>query len=209
MTTRMPGPSLSDRIVEDIRIGVLAPGTWLKQFELARQYDVSRPAVRRALDELAAKRIIQHEPNKGYRVCRHETESRREVREVRTLLETYAVDNIIAHATEADIAELRALAEAFQAATRDGTKHQQVKTNTTFHLRLIGICTNRCLVEQMIGLRERGLYAPLGPWQTTVQLMRAAKDHFDIVEALAARNAPRMKRLIARHINDNIPVEVS
>ena len=53
---------------QDILAGVLLPGTWLKQIDLERRYKCTRPEVRRALDRLAQKRLVEHVPNRGFRV---------------------------------------------------------------------------------------------------------------------------------------------
>ena len=55
-------PGLVDRIAHDIQAGVFGPGAWLKQIDLQERYDAKRLDVRRALDQLAAKRLIAHIP---------------------------------------------------------------------------------------------------------------------------------------------------
>ena len=58
-------PGLVDRIAHDIQSGVYGAGAWLKQIDLQERYDCTRLEVRRALDQLTAKRLIAHIPNRA------------------------------------------------------------------------------------------------------------------------------------------------
>ncbi|MBN8933883.1 MAG: GntR family transcriptional regulator, partial [Rhizobium pusense] len=55
---------VTDLILHDIQTGILAPGAWLKQIDLEQRYRCGRPEIRRALDRLAQKRIVEHVPNR-------------------------------------------------------------------------------------------------------------------------------------------------
>jgi len=199
--------SLSEQIFTDIRIGTYGPGVWLKQIDLEERYGAKRIAVRKALDELVAKRLVEHIPNRGYRVYALDATRRRELRAIRTLLETAAVDEIIGNATDADVTELYALAEVFQQASYDGTVLSLNDANLAFHQRLLKLCDNASMVELIMEMRARGPAAPVTRWRTVAQLEKVNKDHFMIVEALADRDAPRLKAVISGHINESGPLQ--
>jgi DNA-binding GntR family transcriptional regulator len=61
---------LSERLARDILAGTFGLEGWLKQSELEQRYDCTRMEVRRALDHLTLRRLVRHEPNRGYRVFR-------------------------------------------------------------------------------------------------------------------------------------------
>src|SRR5579883_432009 len=82
--------SFSERLREDLLAGQYRPGEWLKQVDLETHYGVNRFEVRIALSELAARHLLDHFPNRGYRVANPTGRQREELYEVRTLLETSA-----------------------------------------------------------------------------------------------------------------------
>jgi len=52
-------------VMEEILRGELAPGTWLRQDELAERLGVSKIPVREALHRLSATGLVRFEPNRG------------------------------------------------------------------------------------------------------------------------------------------------
>lgn len=192
---------ISQQIVTDINKGILGPGEWLKQIDLERRYGCTRVKVRDALTNLHSKRLVEHIPNRGYRVPMLDSDRLRQVGEVRALLEAHAAVDVINCATDADIAELRTLAEAFREAAYQGSSFAQIEANYAFHSKLYGLCQNEILREMMLDLRQRGPAAPVGQWQTMAQLQRATQDHFDLVDAIEKRDLSLLQGRIVNHIS--------
>ena len=194
---------ISQQIVTDINKGVLSPGEWLKQIDLEKRYGCTRIKVRDALTNLHSKRLVEHIPNRGYRVPLPDPVRLQQVGEVRALLECEAAADVIELATEADIAELRAHAEAFKQAAYHGSSFEQIEANYAFHSKLYSFCRNDVLREMMLDLRQRGPAAPVGQWQTMYQLQRATEGHFDLVDAIEKRDLPLLRARIVSHISGN------
>src|SRR5258706_10949727 len=112
---------IAERIARDIQSGALAPGMWLKQIDLEERYGATRIEIRRALDRLAQRRLVEHIPNRGYHVFAPDGTQTREILEIRCILETAAVDGIVGNADEASVEALAALARRFDALILDGT----------------------------------------------------------------------------------------
>src|SRR6478735_1995738 len=103
-----PSPeSLVDIMARDIQAGVFTPGTWLKQIDLESRYGATRMDVRRALDQLALKRLVRHVPNRGYHVHALDDRQADEIRDVRVILETAAAEIMVQSVNAADLRELR------------------------------------------------------------------------------------------------------
>ncbi|MDK3020776.1 GntR family transcriptional regulator [Pseudodonghicola flavimaris] len=205
---RQSPDEISQQIVTDINKGVLGPGEWLKQIDLEKRYGCTRIKVRDALTNLHSKRLVEHIPNRGYRVPHPDPTRIRQVGEVRALLESHAAADVIDQATEADIAELRALAEAFKEAAYHGSSFAQIEANYAFHAKLYSFCRNDVLREMMLDLRQRGPAAPVGQWQTMDQLLKATQGHFDLVDAIEKRDLPLLKARITSHISGMpVPLE--
>lgn len=198
---------LIDRMVRDINLGVFSAGEWLKQIDLERKYGANRLAVRRVLDELVAKRLVQHIPNKGYRIYELSPEQRKEIAEIRIILETSTAQSIVENASEKDVAELTALAENFKGLTYEGTMLDLNVANLAFHKKLFSLCSNKSLIELIMEVQQRGPAAPVTRWQSFAQLDKAANDHFLIVDKVREEDVEALKAAIKSHISDRGPVK--
>src|SRR4029450_8270684 len=124
--------AIAAAIAFDIGSGLLANGAWLKQIDIETRYRCTRTDARRALEALAIKGRIQRIPQRGYYVSIVDEGQRRELVEVRVLLETAMVPSIVERATRKDIADLRRLATAFAAAARQGDVKERYMTKRAF-----------------------------------------------------------------------------
>jgi DNA-binding GntR family transcriptional regulator len=191
---------VADLITRDVRAGVFAPGTWLKQIDLEVRYGCGRPDVRRALDYLTQKRLVQHVPNRGYHVFMPDSEQTAHILELRIILETAAVDSIVASATPAAVERLRHRARLFDDMIVHGTILDQYEANLAFHHELLGLCPNPELINLVAELRGRTSSALAGQWSTRARVEQSGREHHAMVDALAAGNVPRLKEIIALHI---------
>ena len=196
-------PGLVDRIAHDIQSGVYGAGAWLKQIDLQERYDCTRLEVRRALDQLTAKRLIAHIPNRGYHVYAMDPDVHGQIRDIRILLETGAAADLMPNVTSAKRA-LRALAERFAKLLQDGTLLEQYEVNLAFHAALYDLCSNRELVALIQETRARGPAAPAKEWVTRARIEMSAREHFDMVDALEARDVKRLQKIIAAHVGQDI-----
>ena len=192
--------TVADFITQDVRAGVFAPGMWLKQIDLESRYGHGRPDVRRALDYLAQKRLVQHVPNRGYHVFKPDGDQTAHILELRVILETAAVDSIIARATPTAVERIADLARRFDDTILQGTILDQYETNLAFHRELLGLCPNPELFNLVTELRGRTSSALAGQWSTRARVEQSSREHLAMVEALAARDALRLKEIIALHI---------
>ncbi|MBV7481406.1 GntR family transcriptional regulator [Bordetella sp. BOR01] len=195
---------LADRIAQDIQAGVFSAGSWLKQIDLQERYDATRLEVRRALDQLASTRVVSHIPNRGYHVFERDAARDDQVRDIRKLLEVAAVEDLMPHVTKAKLAELRGLAERFQGLLSSGTLLELYDVNMAFHTAMYNMCRNRELVALIYELRKRGPAAPAREWVTHQRIVQSAKEHFDIVDAMEARDLKRVQKAIRAHVGQDI-----
>lgn len=195
---------LADRIAQDIQAGVFSAGSWLKQIDLQERYDATRLEVRRALDQLATTRLISHVPNRGYHVFERDVTRDEQIREIRKLLEVAAVEDLMPHVTKAKLAELRMLADRFQGLLVSGTVLELYEVNMAFHTAMYDMCRNRELVALIYELRKRGPAAPAREWVTHQRIVQSAKEHFDIVDAMASGNLKRVQKAVRSHVGQDI-----
>ncbi len=187
-------------IAADIGSGLLGNGAWLKQVDIEARYGCTRADSRRALEALAIKGKVQRIPQRGYYVTVIDEASRAELVEVRVVLETAAVPGIVERATAADVRDLRRLANEFAAAVKHGDAAEKYETNRAFHVRLTELCPNRELAKLALAVRGDLPTTPMVQWHSQARIERSCREHLEIVEALAKRDASTLKALIARHI---------
>jgi DNA-binding GntR family transcriptional regulator len=187
-------------VTADIRSGVLGNGAWLKQIDIEARYGCTRASARRALEALAIRGTAQRIPQRGYYVTAIDERERRELADVRVLLEAATAASIVERATNDDIRDLRRLARAFIAAVKRGGAAERYATNRAFHVRLTELCDNGALVKLVLTLRGDLPATPMMQWSTQAHIERSAREHIEMVEALAERDPERLAKCITRHI---------
>lgn len=191
---------VTDLILHDILAGVLAPGVWLKQIDLEQRYQSTRPEVRRALDRLVQKRLVEHVPNRGYHVFEPDGRQATEVSDIRVILETAVADKIVANASELSVKKLRALAHRFDDVIMNGTMIELYEANLAFHRELLALCGNSELVNLVTEIRQRTSSAPVSQWKTRARIEQSSREHHQMIDALAAKDIEELKRVTVMHI---------
>jgi len=191
---------VTDFILQDILAGVLLPGTWLKQIDLERRYKCTRPEVRRALDRLAQKRLVEHVPNRGYHVYEPDGRRAEEVSEIRIILETAIAATIVSNAAADEIVRLRKLADHFDLMVLNGTMLELYEANLAFHRQLLTLGGNIELVDLITEIRQRTSSAPVSQWRTRARVEQSGREHHQMIDAIAAGNVEKLKELVRQHI---------
>ncbi|MDP9811965.1 DNA-binding GntR family transcriptional regulator [Rhizobium tibeticum] len=191
---------VTDLILQDILAGALMPGTWLKQVDLERRYNCTRPDVRRALDRLAQKRLVEHVPNRGYHVYEPDGRRAREVSEIRVILETAVAGTIVQNASADDVRALRKLAEHFDEATLNGTMLELYEANLAFHRQLLMLGGNIELVDLVTEIRQRTSSAPVSQWRTRARVEQSGREHHLMIDAIEHRDGTLFAELTRQHI---------
>lgn len=191
-------------ISNDINAGVLPTGSWLKQIDLEQRYGCTRLDIRRALDQLVLKSMVEHIPNRGYYVHTPDLTQVADTREVRIALECAAVDQMVV--TEERLQALDVIAQRFGRLVNEGTMQECYSANLEFHRAIYDMCTNRVMIEFIEEIRSRPPSSPGGTWRTHLRAEQSSREHFQIVEALRNGDRDLLKRLIAAHIRQT-PLE--
>ena len=198
--TDAPRGSLPRRIEEDVLLGRLAPGAWLRLVDMEQDYAASRFEVRAALAALATMRVLEHVPNRGYRVIVTSEEEVRHRVAARLLLEVPAVTLVPGRATAADLQGLRKLARQFEWAIEHAALHELDRANHAFHRAFFHLCDNPTIEQLINELRERPRPSGWQHWKTVSRNRGSAAEHFALVDAVEAGDGPELRRLAWQHI---------
>lgn len=192
---------LVDAISNDIMYGAFATGHRLKLVEMQERYDASQFEVRKALAELATRRLVEHLPNAGFRVVGTDHRQRLDFDYVRILLERPASRLVAARATADQIAELRTFAERFDNAIMNNNRAAQSDANEAFHDCFYEISGNIVLKESIAALRNNYDITTSGRWNTVEGLKISAAQHWQMIEAIEERDIVALEQLIVDHVH--------
>ncbi len=198
----IPSDDVTERLRSDIVLGALRPGEWLRQIDLQERYRCSRSAARTALAALASAQIVEHAPNRGFRVVQPSVEIRSEITDVRLMLELPAASVIIAQASATEIAQIRAAAMAFNAGGDVLPFQEMRRLNHAFHRALIAPLRNSTLSNRINELRERDLPGDWLNWSTALKVRHSSAAHLQMVEALEAGDAERLRATVVAHLTN-------
>ena len=193
--------SFAERLQADLLDGKYRPGEWLKQVDLESNYGVNRFEVRIALSELAARHLLDHAPNRGYRVANPSGREREELYEVRTFLETAAARTAAVRATAADLEVFEAIVREFDREVQLGNLPGLVQLNGRLHDAMYSMCGNNLLIAQIRELRARGIPGRSGTWDTLAGVKASNEDHLSMLEMLKRRDADGLAHIVYRHLN--------
>ncbi|MFC7700900.1 GntR family transcriptional regulator [Bradyrhizobium sp. GCM10028915] len=188
---------IAESIGERIINGALQPDAPLRQDHVAREFNSSHVPVREAFWQLEARHLVVTVPRRGVRVAPLDTNSVKEIAEMRAALEVVALRNAAPKLTSAHLARIElALIEGDNALTI-----QEFETaNRGFHHGLVAPCAMPRLLASLDGLQLANSRLAFAIARNAGWRPRSNQDHRLILRALRARNVDQACNLLARHI---------
>jgi DNA-binding GntR family transcriptional regulator len=190
--------AVAERVRELIRSGELAPGTHLRQDEIAARFGVSSTPVREAFLALEREGLVRRHPHRGVVVFMPSVEELGELYEIRATLEPLATEIAAKKLSDDDLAAL----ERIVAEMRTVRPKRFVELNDELHTRIYAAADRPRLAEIIDGLREPAAnYISMNvdlydrSYRDEVQA-----EHEALVEALRARAAKRAARVMREHL---------
>lgn len=197
-------PSLSQRVYgqikEAISSGALAPGSRVRENDLAEQLNVSRTPVREALKLLEASGLVTHAAHEGMVIAKLDHQSVIELYAMREVLEGTAARFAARHASEAEIQELEDLAAA--EANHPGDSSRLARLNRSFHGALYRAGHNRYLVRTLLSLDDAMVLLGGTTLAVPHRSENAHNEHLDIVAAITRRDADAAEAATREHIRN-------
>jgi DNA-binding GntR family transcriptional regulator len=186
--------------------GRWAPGSPLRQEDLATEFGVSRIPVREALNKLQAEGLVVVEPNRGAFVARLSVDEVREIFDLRVLLECDALRHAIAQHTPRTLRQLAALQAELDA---EDDPNLWLATDAAFHEVLYAPSARHKTLEMIALLRAsvtRLYRAHLSP-QTRRKGWR--DEHHALLKAVGARHEARAIAALTRHLRETEAVAIA
>lgn len=197
-------PTLHDEVVGRLRDliveGTLAGGTRIHEGKLCEQLGVSRTPLREALKVLANEGLVDLLPNRGAVVRPVTAKDTRDMLRVLGRLEALAGELACANATDAEIAELKAVHERMLALHAAGNTMEYFKLNQDVHTGIVRLARNPTLQSLHETLQARVKRIRFVPHDFGVPATEPVREHERMMDALLARDGARLGKLLDEHM---------
>jgi DNA-binding GntR family transcriptional regulator len=171
----------------------------LDERRLAQDLGISRTPVREAMAQLEREGFVRSIPRRGVYVVR---KTKREVIEMITAwaaLESMAARLITRHASDQEIASLRAMFTTFADGQIDAKLDEYSEVNIRFHQAIIKMSDNKVLIDLAENLFTHMRMIRRKAIGEDDRANRSIRDHVNIIEALERRETERAEALVREH----------
>ena len=199
--------SLRDRVLDILREAILngdlKPGQALREIDISEHLGVSRAPIREALQILNTEGLVEIIPYHGATVRYLTRTDIEELYSLRTVLETFAIRQIIAQEAPEHVEQLYGCFHAMLAAAESDDLKRVNQLDRDFHTTLIDLSGHSLLHKtwNVVSMRVRQAMSLLN--RRNRDLRQVAYNHLPIVQAIEAGDEREALRLIEAHVADS------
>jgi DNA-binding GntR family transcriptional regulator len=190
--------TLAENLRDEILLGELMPGQYLRLEEIAGRFEISTTPVREALRELEAEGLVTIFPHRGAVVTSLSADDLQDIYDIRATLEEMATRLAVPHMTEKTFAQMLAYIEEMD--SHIGELVTLVKLNHKFHITLYAASGRRHLCELTSMLRFRTQHYLHAFIMHLGGMPHAQVDHRAILAACREQDAERAAAIIHEHV---------
>ncbi|MFM1869479.1 MAG: hypothetical protein RLY99_223 [Pseudomonadota bacterium] len=195
---------LYEEVAERLRTSIfsheLAPGSWIDEQAIAKEYGISRTPMREAIKILAAEGLITMKMRRGAYVTEVSKSDLNQIFTVLALLEGQACRETALKASEGQLEALDSIHMKLERAAADRDLDQFFAINQSFHDKLQEISNNPWMkrviddLRKVLKLQRRDSLSKRG------RLESSLIEHRKILSALLARDADLSEKLMKEHL---------
>ncbi len=187
-------------IKEAILMGEFAPGERLSIGRLLQRIGFSPTPIREALLKLEQEGFVSRLPKGGFIVSRFTKKDIDQIFDIRSLLESYALDLAIRHIKKEDILWLERNVKESETYIQRREWHKVSKLNTEFHDYLNRLSQNERLLAMINGLRDQIFQYRSAILRVPQKAKVSIEHHKRMIDAIKKKDGELLKRLIQEHI---------
>jgi DNA-binding GntR family transcriptional regulator len=200
----MKSDSLALKAYNELRKKILsqqlAPNTRLKEDEYAVKIQVSRIAIREALNRLLGEGLLKVGEKGGYFVKPMTIEDVKQIRELREVLEIGAIRLAYKKVTTAEIHQLEKICDNFSMMAAEGYTSGACEADIKFHETLMKCAHNDKLLQLYITSHIPLFHEKIGKAMGTIDdHEQTDKEHRLIVKALKTKNLKLAEQTLIAH----------
>jgi DNA-binding GntR family transcriptional regulator len=195
-------PLLREQVYDQLRADIiscrLAPGSEIREGELAMRFGISKSPVRDALMHLQREGLVLAMPRQGYRVASISLADVEDMFHLRAALERACMERIVRHASDEQLETL----DRFRRFAPGDWSGGFVAYNRDFHRSLAALAGNarmRDYLGDLIDQMERAVLVSVSNIKKG-DPASVVREHCEIIDALQARQTKKAQRLAERHI---------
>jgi DNA-binding GntR family transcriptional regulator len=189
-----------ERLLLDIILGELPPGSRLDEQALSRRYGAGLAGIRDALGRLALEGLVVRRARAGTTVAPLDLLDVRQAVEARRLIEPHCAALAALNATDDDIARLRAAFDGAEAAIRARDAVTLVRMDQRFHEAIARASGNVTLARILVPLQHKAarfwVYS-MGADSEERRLDEIAQ-HLEVVDCIGRRDAEGARAAVLR-----------
>jgi DNA-binding GntR family transcriptional regulator len=194
--------ALAERLRAEISGGALAPGSRVRQAEVAARYNVSTTPVREAFATLEREGLLIGSPHRGMVVFHPTVDDLQELYEMRIPLEAVATEKAVEKMSAETLETLEDLLTQMERASDEPSRYTAL--NRAFHSTIYDAAGRPKLARLIADLRDASaaylrMYQTLGPGARDTQ-----RDHTAIVNACKARAPKRAAKAMVVHLTHTV-----
>ena len=191
---------LAAALREMILEGQLPEGEKIREKALTERFGVSRTPLREAMKMLAAEGLVDLIPNRGAVVTAQSQAELADAFPVLAALERLSGELAAQAATDAEIAEVVAMTDELGRTVERGDRLAYFELNQRIHAAILHAARNETLARAHATIASRVHRARYQANQTRTRWHSALEEHRHIADALAARDATLLGRLLHDHM---------
>ena len=195
---------LYEEVADQLRVRIfaheLAPGTWIDEQTLAKEFGISRTPLREDIKVLAAEGLITMKLRRGAYVTEVNRGDLEQIFTILSLLEGQAAKEAATKAQEKDLNELDDMHLRLEKAAADRNLDQFFEVNVRFHERIIAIANNPWLTDVIADLRKVLKLQRKDALSRTGRLQSSLSEHREILKALLKRDPIAAEQAMRTHL---------
>jgi DNA-binding GntR family transcriptional regulator len=194
--------ALSDSLRERILAGEFAPGSALGEVEVATEYGVARPTARAVIQGLVHEGLLRREPNRSARVPELTSDDVRDLFYVREALEVQVVATLVERKLRPAPAEQAV--RRLESLRPGAAWSDAVEADLRFHAALVEAVGSPRLTRAFKALEAeiRLCLVQMRPGYDDLSVL--AREHRDLLEAVAAGPRRTAVRLMTEHLEQGV-----
>lgn len=195
---------LYEEVADQLRVRIfaheLAPGTWIDEQTLAKEFGISRTPLREAIKVLAAEGLITMKLRRGAYVTEVNRGDLEQIFTILSLLEGQAAKEAATKAQEKDLNDLDDMHLRLEKAAADRNLDQFFEVNVRFHERIIAIANNPWMTSVIADLRKVLKLQRKDSLSRSGRLQSSLSEHREILKALLKRDPIAAEQAMRTHL---------
>jgi DNA-binding GntR family transcriptional regulator len=197
-------PMSEDDVLRSIEQAVidnrLAPGTKLKEVQLAEVFNVKRGTIRKVLARLAHSRLVEQLPNRGASVAKPSVKEGQDLFAARRAIEAANLKTLAASISEPQVKQLRQLLIKEQVAYQQIDLQTALSLSVEFHRLIANLAGNSVMTEFLNDIIRRTPLVILTHLGSKAQNRCRNQEHAAIVDAIAAGDGETAVAIMEQHL---------